>query len=399
MLTVNLAYDNYKGKVAIGRLYSGILRKAEVVGHVNRAGEVKKAELTSVMVFDGLGRVDVDEAYAGDIVAIAGIPDVTIGETITDFANPLPLPTIDIDEPTIKMTFSVNTSPFRGKEGKLTTSRNIKDRLDHELETDVALSVTQTDQNDKWIVAGRGELHLAILIEKMRREGYELEVSKPQVIFKEKDGKKEEPIELLSVEVPEAYSGTVIEMMGKRLGEMASMRVDDNKIAFMDFKIPTRGLIGVRNRFLTSTKGAGIMNTIFLGYEPYKGDLSAMVRGSIVATEAGVSNNYGLVTAQGRGKLFLGAGIAVYEGMVVGECAKEGDVMVHVAREKQLTNFRAKNEGLADQLEVPVTLSLEDCLDYISDDELVEVTPQSVRIRKKYLNENERNKARKSANS
>jgi GTP-binding protein len=407
MLTVNLAYDNYKGKVAIGRLYSGVLRKAEIVGHVNRAGEVKKAELTSVMVFDGLGRVDVDEAYAGDIVAIAGIPDVTIGETITDLANPLPLPTIEIDEPTIKMTFSVNTSPFRGKEGKLTTSRNIKDRLDHELETDVALSVAPTDQNDtstslsasSWTVAGRGELHLAILIEKMRREGYELEVSKPQVIFKEKDGKKEEPIELLSVEVPEAYSGTVIEMMGKRLGEMMNMRVDDNKIAFMDFKIPTRGLIGVRNRFLTSTKGAGIMNTIFLGYEPYKGDLSAITRGSIVASEAGVSNNYGLVTAQGRGKLFLSAGVPVYEGMVVGECAKEGDVIVHVAREKQLTNFRAKNEGLADQLEVPVTLSLEDCLDYISDDELVEVTPQSVRIRKKYLNENERNKARKAGNS
>jgi GTP-binding protein len=406
MLTVNLAYDNYKGKVAIGRLYSGVLKKASTVGHINRAGELKKAEITSVMVFDGLGRVDVDEAYAGDIVAIAGIPDVTIGETITDLANPMPLPTIEIDEPTIKMTFSVNTSPFRGKEGKLTTSRNIKDRLDHELETDVALSVTQTDQNDRWVVAGRGELHLAILIEKMRREGYELEVSKPQVIFKEKDGKKEEPMELLSVEVPEQYSGTVIEMMGKRLGEMTNMRVDGsdslnaiNKIAFMDFKIPTRGLIGVRNRFLTATKGAGIMNTIFLGYEPYKGDITAIQRGSIVATENGVSNNYGLVTAQGRGKLFISAGVAVYEGMVVGECAKEGDVLVHVAREKQLTNFRAKNEGLADQLEVPVTLSLEDCLDYIGDDELVEVTPASVRIRKKFLNESERNKARKATSN
>ncbi len=223
MLTVNLAYDNYKGKIAVGRLYAGVLKKASTVGHINRAGEMKKVQLSSVMVFDGLGRAEVEEAYAGDIVAIAGIPDVTIGETITDPENPQPLPTIHIEEPTIKMTFAVNTSPFRGKEGKFTTSRNIKDRLEKELDTDVALKVEQTDANDRWVVAGRGELHLAILIEKMRREGFELEVSKPQVIFKDvtgADGKttKQEPIELASIEVPEQYSGTVIEMMGKRLG-------------------------------------------------------------------------------------------------------------------------------------------------------------------------------------
>lgn len=394
MLTVNLAYDNYKGKIAIGRLYSGTLKKAMTVAHITRTGEIKKEQLASVMLFDGLNRVDVDEAEAGDVVAIAGIPDVSIGETIADIDNPVALPTIAIDEPTIKMTFSVNTSPFRGKEGKYTTSRNIKERLEKELETDVALSVTPTDTTDTWVVAGRGELHLSILIEKMRREGFEIEVSKPQVIFKEKDGKKLEPIEFLSVEVPEEHTGTVIEMMGKRLGVMKNMRVDD-KTAFIDFDIPTRGLIGMRNKFLTSTKGTGIMNSIFLGYEPYKGDMATINRGSIVATQAGVSNNYGLVTAQGRGKLFISAGVPVYEGMVVGECAKEGDVLVHVAREKQLTNFRAKNEGLADQLEVPITLSLEDALDYIGDDELVETTPQSIRIRKKYLNENERNKARK----
>jgi GTP-binding protein len=315
--------------------------------------------------------------------------------------HPAPLPTIHIDEPTIKMTFSVNTSPFRGKEGKFTTSRNLKDRLEKELETDVALKVTPTDANDAWVVAGRGELHLAILIEKMRREGFELEVSKPQVIFKEEDGspspgsggasKKLEPMELVSVEVPETYMGTVIEMMGKRLGIMKNLK-SDNGTAFIDFEIPTRGLIGIRNKFLTATKGTGIMNTLFLGYEPYKGDLTAITRGSIVATQAGTSNNYGLVTAQGRGTLFISAGVAVYEGMVVGECAKEGDVMVHVAREKELTNFRAKNEGLADQLEVPLTLTLEDALDYISDDELVEITPQSVRIRKKYLTDNDRRK-------
>jgi GTP-binding protein len=407
MLTVNLAYDNYKGKLAIGRLYSGILKKGMTVAHITRSGEIKKEQVTSVMLFDGLNRVDADFAEAGDIVAIGGIPDVTIGETIADVDNPIALPTINIDEPTIKMTFSVNTSPFRGKEGKYTTSRNIKERLEKELETDVALSVTQTDLIDKWVVAGRGELHLSILIEKMRREGFELEVSKPQVIFKEKDGKKLEPIEIVSIEVPEEYSGTVIEMMGKRLGVMKNMRIDNSNLvntensnqksktgtAFMDFEIPTRGLIGLRNRFLTSTKGTGIMNSIFIGYEPYKGDLTAMSHGSIVATQTGVSNNYGLVTAQGRGKLFISAGVSVYEGMVVGEAAKEGDVMVHVAREKQLTNFRAKNEGLEDQLEVPITLSLEDALDYIGDDELVEITPQNVRIRKKYLNENDRKKA------
>ncbi|MGC9599147.1 MAG: translational GTPase TypA [Minisyncoccia bacterium] len=398
MLTVNLAHDNYKGKIAVGRLYSGTLKKGTTIAHVTRSGEVKKETLTSVMVFDGLNRVDVDKAEAGDVVAIAGIPDITIGETITDPDNPMPLPTIAIDEPTIKMTFGVNTSPFRGKEGKYTTSRNLKERLEKELETDVALKVKPLTADARsgvgqWEVAGRGELHLAILIEKMRREGFELEVSKPQVIFKEKGGKKLEPMELVSIEVPEQYSGIVIEMMGKRLGTMKNMRMDDKKNSFMDFEIPTRGLIGIRNKFLTATKGTGIMNSIFLGYKPYKGDITSIPHGSIVATQAGQSNNYGLVTAQGRGTLFIGPGVAVYEGMVVGENAKDGDVHVHVAREKQLTNFRAKNEGLATQLEVPLTLSLEDALDYIGDDELVEVTPASIRIRKQYLTENERKKA------
>ncbi len=394
MLTVNLANDNYKGKIAIGRIYSGTLRKGMTVAHMTRHGEVKLEKLTSVMLFNGLGRVDVDEATAGDIVAIGGIPDVSIGETIADPEHPVALPTIAIDEPTIKMTFSVNTSPFRGKEGTFTTSRNLKDRLEKELETDVALAVTPTDTSDRWTVAGRGELHLAILIEKMRREGFEIEVSKPQVIFKEVDGKKLEPMELASIEVPEEFSGTVIEMFGKRLGVMKDMRVDDNHMAHIDFAIPTRGLIGIRNRFLTSTKGTGIMNTLFTGYEAYRGDVTAIPHGSIVATQSGVSNNYGLITAQGRGKLFISAGVEVYEGMVVGENAKEGDVMVHVAREKQLTNFRAKNEGLLDQLEVPITLSLEDALDYIDEEEMVEITPKSVRIRKKHLTDNDRRKAR-----
>lgn len=392
-LTVNLAYDNYKGKIAVGRLYSGTLKKGATIAHVTRSGAVKKVELTSVMLFDGLARVDADAAEAGDIAAIAGIPDVTIGETITDPDRPMPLPTIDIDEPTIKMTFAVNTSPFRGREGKFTTSRNLKERLEKELETDVALKVTPTDAADRWTVAGRGELHLAILIEKMRREGFEVEVSKPEVIFKEENGKKQEPMELVSIEVPNEYGGTVIEMFGKRLGQMKNMRSDEKGNAFMDFDVPTRGLIGIRNKFLTATRGTGIMNTIFLGYEPYKSEITAIPHGSIVATQTGKSNNYGLVTAQGRGILFIGPGVDVYEGMVVGENAKDGDVMVHVAREKQLTNFRAKNEGLADQLLTPLNLSLEDSLDYIGDDELVEVTPLNIRIRKKYLTEVDRKRS------
>ena len=393
MLTVNLVYDNYKGRVAVGRLYSGVLKKGMAVAHINRAGEIKKTQLNSIMLFDGLNRVDVEKAEAGDIVAVAGIPDITIGETIADIDNPVALPIIEIDEPTIKMIFGVNTSPFKGKEGEYTTSRNLKERLEHELETDVALSVKPTEFADRWVVSGRGELHLAILIEKMRREGYELEASKPQVVFKEKDGKKMEPMELTSIEAPEEYSGVVIQMLGSRLGVMKDMKLDKKNVK-MDFAIPTRGLIGIRDKFLTATKGTGIMNSIFLGYEEYKGDLNAMNHGSIVATEAGTTNNYGLVTAQGRGKLFLSAGVSVYEGMVVGENAKAGDVFVHVCRERQLTNFRAKNDGLQEQLETPINLSLEDALDYIGDDELLEVTPKSLRIRKMFLTDIERKRQR-----
>ncbi|MFA5098910.1 MAG: translational GTPase TypA [Candidatus Paceibacterota bacterium] len=394
MLTVNLAYDNYKGKIAVGRLYSGTLKKGTTIAYINRNGEIKQIKLTSVMLFDGLNKIDVEEASAGDIVAVAGIPDISIGETIADPKNPIALPTIQIDEPTIKMTFGVNTSPFKGKEGEYTTSRNLKDRLERELETDVALSVAPGETTDRWVVSGRGELHLAILIEKMRREGFELEVSKPQVIFKEVNGKKMEPMELVSIETPEAYSGTIIEMMGKRSGIMKEMRVDQG-IVYMDFTIPTRGLIGSRGEFLTSTKGMGIMNSIFLGYEEYKGEIRPETRGSIVATETGVSNNFGLVAAQGRGKLFMSAGVPVYEGMVVGQNAKAGDIPVNVCKQRELTNFRAKNEGLQDQLEVPLTLTLEDALSYIGDDEMVEVTPKSVRIRKILLTEIERKRVRR----
>mgnify|MGYP001597732611 FL=1 len=394
MLTVNLAYDNYKGKIAIGRLYSGVLKKGMSAAHINRSGQIKKIQITSLMLFDGLNKVDVEEAQAGDIVAVAGIPDVSIGETIADPANPEALPVIKIDEPTIKMTFGVNTSPFSGKEGQYTTSRNLKERLERAIETDVALIVAPTGSPDRWIVAGRGELHLSILIENMRREGYELEVSKPQVIFKEENGKKLEPIELVSIEVPEKFSGSAIEMMGKRLGLMKDMRVDRGQV-FMDFAVPTRGLIGFRNEFLTNTKGLGIMNSLFLGYEEYRGDLNANQHGSLVSTETGVSNSYGLINAQGRGQLFIGPGVDVYEGMVVGQNAKTDDVMVNICKAKELTNFRTKNFGVQEQLEVPREMDLEDSLDYIGDDEFVEVTPKNIRIRKSMLSENDRRKVKK----
>ncbi|KKT92303.1 MAG: GTP-binding protein TypA [Candidatus Jorgensenbacteria bacterium GW2011_GWA2_45_13] len=392
LLTVNLTHDNYKGKLAIGRLYSGTLKKGMTVAHINREGKIKREQVSGIMLFEGLGRVDVEEAEAGEIVAIAGIPSISIGETITDPNHPEPLPVIAIDEPTVKMTFGVNTSPFMGKEGDYTTSRNLRERLMHETETDVALRVTNQDSPDRWTVSGRGELHLAILIEKMRREGYELEVSKPQVIFKEEAGKKLEPMELVSIEVPEVHSGMVIEMLGKRLGIMKDMRVDRGT-AYLDFLIPTRGLIGMRNEFLTSTRGMGIMNSIFTGHELYKGDTGHDTHGSLVASESGVSNSYGLMNAQERGQLFIGPAIPVYQGMVVGQNAKSEDIVVNICKTKELSNMRSKNTGIKEQIEVPREMGLEDALEYIGDDELVEITPKNIRIRKMYLTENERKRA------
>jgi GTP-binding protein len=393
-LVANIAYDNYKGRMAIARIYSGTLNKGSQVAIVNREGVIRKANISAISLFSGLGKVDVDTVSAGDIAAVSGVSDISIGETITDLNNPMALPPIHIDEPTIKMVFSVNTSPFSGKEGQYTTSRNIKERLEKELEADVALKVEPTETTDKWVVSGRGELHLSILIEKMRREGYEFEVSKPQVILREIDGKNMEPLEDVSIEVPENFSGTVIEIMGKRLGVMKDMVVDRN-LCKLEFSVPTRGLIGLRNLFLTATKGQGIMNTLFSGYQEFKGEVRSREHGSIVSTATGETNNYGLVAAQGRGELFMSAGVAVYEGMVIGANAKEGDVYVNVCKTKELTNFRAKNDGLQDQLEVPKKVTLEDAIDYISDDELLEITPKSIRIRKLYLTENDRKRGKK----
>ncbi|MEK7608417.1 MAG: translational GTPase TypA [Patescibacteria group bacterium] len=394
MLTVNLAYDNYKGKVAIGRVYGGALKKGMTVAHITRTGEVRKAILANVMTFDGLARVDVDEVDGGEIAAVSGIPDISIGETITDPDHPIALPTIDIEEPTVKMTFAINNSPFAGREGEYVTSRNLADRLLKEVETDVALRVEATSSFDSWTVSGRGELHLAILIEKMRREGFEFQVSRPQVIFRETEGKKCEPIERVSIEVPEGFTGSAIEDMGRRKGTMVDMRVDGG-IAFIEFLIPTRGLIGFRNQFLTNTKGLGIMNSLFEGYEEFKGEFEGNSHGSLVASESGVTRAYGLLNAEGRGALFISPGTEVYAGMIVGENAKDEDLRVNICKEKQLSNMRAKNDGGMEFLKVARVLTLEEAIEYIGDDELVEITPKSIRLRKFYLNENDEKRIKK----
>ncbi len=394
MLTVNLIYDNFKGRIAVGRLYSGSLKKGMEVGYIDRSGALKKATLSSVMIFDGLNRVETEAAVPGDIVAIAGIPDVSIGETITDLSSPQPLPTIAIEEPTVKMNFLINNSPFAGKEGTYSTSNNLRDRLMHELETDVALRVDPTDSMDTWVVSGRGELHLSILIEKMRREGYEFQVSRPQVIFHEKDGKKLEPIERISIEVPESYTGTVIEQMGSRKGMMVDMKVERGT-AYLEFLTPTRGLIGFRNQLMTSTKGTGTMNSIFERYDEYKGAFEANPHGSLVSTEMGVTRTYGLLNAEGRGELFVGPGVDVYEGMIVGQNAKTNDLRINVCKEKQLSNMRAKSDGAMEFLKVPHTMTLEESIEFIGDDELVEITPKSIRLRKVWLREADESRAKR----
>ena len=391
-LSISLAYDNFKGKIAIGRLYSGTLKKNMDVLHIDRDGARKKSRIVSLMGYVGMNRVDVESVEAGDICAISGIDNVSIGETITDIADPRPLPTIDIEEPTVKMTFGVNTSPFAGQEGQFTTSRQIKERLDRELETDVALKIAPTDVESRWIASGRGELHLAILIEKMRREGYELEVSRPQVIFKEEGGKKLEPIELLSIECPENLAGTVIQKLGLRRGEMKDMKIE-GPTAFLEFVIPTRGLIGYRNEFMTDTRGLGLMNSLLMGYEAYRGEFEGRPHGSMIAHENGTTTNYGLLGAQERGQLFLGPAVEVYAGQVVGETAKPEDLVVNVCKMKELSNMRSKGDGVAEALDVAHVMGLEDAIEYVGDDELVEITPKNIRIRKTLLDPNARKRA------
>ena len=390
----NVSYDNYKGKVAIGRVVRGVFEPGNAMW-INREGKQAPTKITSIMTFMGMARVEATSVPAGDIVSFAGVPEITIGDTITDPNNPEALIPIKIEEPTVKMTFGVNTSPFAGQEGQFTTSRNIKERLERELQNDVALRVEAGSGDGSFIVSGRGELHLAILIERMRREGFELQVSRPQVIFKEEAGKKTEPFEEVSLECPEGMSGSVIEKMGRRKGEMKDMKVD-NGTAVLEFVIPTRGLIGYRSEFMMDTRGQGIINSIFLGYRPFVGHIDAAPHGSLIAHETGESNSYGLQAAQERGQMFIGPMVKIYEGMVVGQNAKPEDLIVNVAREKKLSNMRSKGDGVAEGLVTPRDMSLEEALEYLGEDELLEVTPTSLRIRKQFLKEFERKRSNQS---
>ncbi len=395
MLVVNVIYDKYKGQIAIGPLTSGSIKKLQKVMRITTDGTNVPAEVSTVMTFDGLGRTEISEATAGDIIALAGIEPVKIGETIADFEHPVALPVIHIDEPTVKMSFSVNTSPFAGQEGEFSTARHLKARLERETLSDVALRVEIAEGNDSmFTVFGRGELHLSILIEKMLREGYEFQVGRPQVIFKEKDGKKEEPFEDVYFECPESAAGGVIEKMGKRKGEMKDMRVENNT-AHMHFLVSTRGLIGYRSEYLTDTRGEGIINSIFHGYLPYLGEIATSHHGSLVAHEAGVSTTYGLVGAQGRGKLFIGPQVQVYEGMIVGQHIRAEDLDVNICKEKQLTNMRSAGEGVSEAYHTPRSMSLEECIEYLEDDELLEVTPKSLRLRKMNLRKSDRKRGKK----
>ena len=384
MMVVSLSYDNYKGKIGIGRVTRGKIMATQPVAIVANDGTVRKSKITSLMVFSGLGKADATEVGAGDIAVLSGIPDITIGDTVTDIENPEALPAITIEKPTVKMIFSVNDSPFAGREGQYCTSRNISERLMRELDGDVALRVDDGDTPDQFVVSGRGELHLAILIEKMRRDGFELQVSRPEVIMKVEDGKTMEPAEDVWIEAPESYSGTIIERLSNRKGEMRNMSVDNGIVNF-HFFVPTRGLIGFRNEFIIDTKGKGIINSLFAGYFPKWDTIEAGKHGSLVVHESGSTTAYGLLNSRDRGVLFIGPGVEVYAGQVCGEHAKDNDLSVNVCREKQLNNFRAKTEAVSDDLIPPRVMSLEQSLEYIGDDELVEVTPKSIRIRKREL--------------
>ncbi len=384
MLVTSISGDNFKGRIATGRIYNGTLNASQEIMHINRQGEMKKYRITSLMGFEGLDRVDIKTSQAGDIVAISGIPDVTIGETIADTANPEALPLLDIEEPTIQMRFMVNDSPVAGKEGEFKTTRQIRDRLFKELETDVALRVIDGPNND-WIVSGRGELHLAILIERMRREGYEFQVARPQVITRDENGVKMAPTERLFIECPEEFSGTVIQKLGQRHAKLINMK-NESGLVDLEYTIPTRELFGFRSQFITDTKGLGLMNTIFDSYQPDTGIGFTREVGSLVCHETGTTKLYGLINIQERGTLFIGVGVNVYKGQVVGQNSRPGDMSVNVCREKQLTNIRSKGEGVSEHLNVPKHMGLEEALEYITDDELVEVTPKGVRIRKVDLN-------------
>jgi len=377
-----LDYSDYLGRIVIGRIHNGTIKAGQQAALVKEHGEIVKAKITKLMGFEGLKRIELEEATAGNIVAVAGFSDANIGETITTPDDPQALPLIKVDEPTLQMTFSVNDSPFAGKEGKFVTSRQVRDRLFRELETNVALRVEETDSPDKFLVSGRGELHLGILIETMRREGYEFQVSQPQVIYREVNGQLCEPFEYLVLDVPEDSVGSCIERLGQRKGEMQDMQVGGNRRTQLDFVIPARGLIGFRGEIMRMTRGEGIMNHSFLDYRPVSGDISARRNGVLISFEEGVSTYYALQNAEDRGVFFITPGTKVYRGMIVGENTRPQDLELNICKTKQLTNHRASGGEELVQLQAPVEMSLERALEYIGPDELVEVTPQSIRLRK-----------------
>ena len=385
MLVSSIDYDNYVGRIAIGRLESGSISQGQPVAVCRKDGTIEQTKIGKLYTYQGLKRFEIERAEAGDIIAAVGIPDINIGETIADPQNPEAIPFVDIDEPTLTMTFSVNNGPFAGREGQFVTSRHLKDRLMKELESNVSLRVEETESTDSFKVSGRGELHLSVLIETMRREGFEFMVSRPSVIYKEIDGVKCEPIEELVIDVPDEFTGNVIEKLGIRKAEMTNMIVGEQGYTRLEFKIPARGLIGYRSEFMTDTKGNGIMNHVFMGYEPYKGEISARNKGSLIAFETGKSVTYGLFNAQERGTLFIGAGVDVYQGMIIGENPRPEDMEVNVCKEKHLTNTRASGSDDALRLVPPRIFSLEQAIEYIGEDELVEVTPKNIRLRKKIL--------------
>ena len=396
LLVSNIDYDDYLGRIAVGRVERGTIKAGQAVS-ICKEDKTVQGKLAKLFTYEGLKRVEAEEIQAGDIVAVSGISDINIGDTICDLDNPEKIPFVNIDEPTVSMTFSVNDGPLAGKEGKFVTSRHIRDRLFKELERNVSLRVKETDKAESFEVCGRGELHLSILIENMRREGFELLVSRPKVIFKDIDGVKCEPIETLSVNVPDDSVGNVIEKLGRRKAEMINMEPAEPGHTKIEFEIPSRGLIGYRTEFLTDTKGEGTMASVFKDYEPYKGEIQSRTRGVLVAFEAGTSITYGLYNAQLRGELLIGAGVEVYEGMIVGINSRNEDISINVCKEKHLTNTRASGSDDALRLVPPLKMSLEQSIEFIADDELVEVTPKNIRLRKRIVDTKTRERQAKRA--
>lgn len=395
MMVTTLDSDEYVGRVAIGRIMRGKIKEGQNVVVISGDGETKE-RIGKVYVYQGLKRMEVSEAELGEIVAITGLPSASIGHTVADAENPEALPSINIDEPTLSMTFGVNTSPFAGREGQFVTSRHLRDRLYKETETNVSLRIEETDSPDTFKVSGRGELHLSILIETMRREGYELQIGKPEVIYKEINGQLCEPIENLTIEVPQEFMGTVMESLGTRKAELSNMTELKGYLR-LEFTIPARGLIGFRSEFLTNTKGNGIMNHVFRGYAPYKGDIPGRSRGSLVAFEQGETTPYGIYTLQDRGVMFISPNQMVYEGMIIGENARELDMDVNPCKKKNVSNMRSSSSDEAIRLTPPRLLSLEQALEFINKDEMVEVTPESIRLRKTILDKSQRGRLRKNA--